>query len=167
MNEKIGKQGVPEAVKIFFMSMEKSGLNPIRPMGLEHLKNPVDGLYRYFMKDNIDKEPVGETLTEVIHKHFRGGYNLIWGDWLNLCIVDYDIICILKDYVGYTSWSDVPIKQRELCYQYYNNKSILLEWNVQWEKFDREFQKWKITWIMGCVCRALSGCSIDSCQCLH
>jgi hypothetical protein len=33
--------------------------------------------------------------------------------------------------------------------------------------FDCEFQKWKITRIMGCVCRALSGCSIDSCQCLQ
>jgi hypothetical protein len=31
------------------------------------------------MKDKIDKEPVGETLTEDIHKHFCGGYNLILG----------------------------------------------------------------------------------------
>jgi hypothetical protein len=80
------------------------------------------------MKDKIDEEPVGETLTEDIHKLFRGGYNLIWGDWLNQCMVDYDIICILKDYVGYFSWSDVPIEQRrELCYQNNNNKSILPE----------------------------------------
>jgi hypothetical protein len=62
------------------------------------------------MKDKIDEEPVGETLTEEIHKHFRGGYNLIWGDWLNQCMVVYDIIRILKDYVGYSSLSDVPIK---------------------------------------------------------
>jgi hypothetical protein len=95
-NEKIGKQGVSEAVKIFFMSMEKRDLNPISPIVLEHLKNYVDGLYRYFMKDKIDKEPVGETLTENIHKHFCGAYNLIWGDWLNWCMVDYDIIHILK-----------------------------------------------------------------------
>ncbi len=50
-------------------------------------------------------------------------------------MVGYDIICILKDYVGYTHWSDVPIKQRKLCYQKYNNKSILPDWNVQREKF--------------------------------
>jgi hypothetical protein len=102
-NEKIGKQGVSGAVKIFFISMEKRDLNPIDPMVLEHFKNHVDGCYRYFMKDKIDKEPVGETSTEDIHKHFRGGYNLIWSDWLNWCMVDYDIICILKDYVGYSS----------------------------------------------------------------
>jgi hypothetical protein len=29
------------------------------------------------MKDKIDKKPVGETLTEEIHKRFRGGYYLI------------------------------------------------------------------------------------------
>jgi hypothetical protein len=78
---------------------------------------------------------VGKTLTEDIHKHFRGGYNLNWSDWLNRCMVDYDIIPFLKDYVGYTSWSDVSIKQRELCYQNYNNKSNLPEWNIQREKF--------------------------------
>ncbi len=109
------------------MSMERHDLNPIGPMVLEHFKNYVDALYRYFMKDKINTEPVGETMTEDIHKDLHGGYNLIWSDWLNWCMVDYDIICILKDYVGYTSWSDVPIKQRELCYQIYNNKSILLE----------------------------------------
>ena len=87
------------------------------------------------MNANINEDLVGETLTEEIHKHFRGGYSLILGDWLNWCMVDYDIICILKDCVGYSSWSNVPIKQRELCYQNYNNKSILPEWNVQQEKF--------------------------------
>jgi hypothetical protein len=91
--------------------MEKHDLNPISPMVLEHLKHHVDGLYRYFMKDNIKEEPVGETLAEDIQKHFCGGYNLIWGDWLNRYLVDYDIICILKEYVGYTSWSDVPINR--------------------------------------------------------
>jgi hypothetical protein len=76
------------------MSMEKHDLNPIGPIVLEHLKNHVDGLYRYFMKDKINEEPIGETLAEDIQKHFCGGCNLIWGDWFNWCMVDYDIICI-------------------------------------------------------------------------
>jgi hypothetical protein len=37
-NGKIGKQGISEAVKIFFMSTEKCDLNPIGPMVLEHKK---------------------------------------------------------------------------------------------------------------------------------
>ncbi len=35
-NEKIVKQGISEAVKIFFVSMEMRDLNPIGPMVLEH-----------------------------------------------------------------------------------------------------------------------------------
>jgi hypothetical protein len=70
MNEKVDKQGIYKADKFFFMSMEKRDLNLIGPMVLENFKNHVDGLYRYFMKDKIDKEPVNETLTEDIHKHF-------------------------------------------------------------------------------------------------
>jgi hypothetical protein len=135
MNEKIGKQDVSEAIKFFSMSMEKHDLNPIGPMDLEQIKNHVDGLYKGFMKDKIDKELVGETLTEETHKHFCGGYNLIWGNWLNWCMVDYDIICILKEYVGYSSWSNVPIKRRELCYQNANNKFNRPDWSVQQEKF--------------------------------
>jgi hypothetical protein len=37
-NEKIGKQGISEAVKFFFMSMGNCDLNPLGPMVLEHLK---------------------------------------------------------------------------------------------------------------------------------
>jgi hypothetical protein len=83
----------------------------------------------------MDKESVGETLTEKIQKHFCGGYNIIWGDWLNWCMLDYDIICIMKDYSGYSSWSNDPIKQRDLCYQNFNNKFNLPAWSVQREKF--------------------------------
>ncbi len=36
-NEKIGKQGISEAVKFFFMSMEKHDLNLIGPMVTDHL----------------------------------------------------------------------------------------------------------------------------------
>jgi hypothetical protein len=47
MNEKIGKQGITESVKFFFMSMEIHDIDPVGPMVLEHLKNHIDGLYKY------------------------------------------------------------------------------------------------------------------------
>jgi hypothetical protein len=37
------------------MPMEKCDMNSIGPMALEHLKNHVDGLYRYFMKNKSTK----------------------------------------------------------------------------------------------------------------
>ncbi len=46
-------------------------------------------------------------------------------------MVDYDIIRILKSYVGYSSWTDVPTKKRELCYKNYNQNMTLPEWNIE------------------------------------
>jgi hypothetical protein len=100
-NKKIGKQGITESVK-FFMSMEIRDVNPVGLMVLEHLKNHIDGLYKYFMKGKTIEESVGASLTKDIDKYCRRGYNLIWSDLLNRCMVDYNIIHILKTYVGYT-----------------------------------------------------------------
>ncbi len=56
---------------------------------------------------------------------------LHWDDCLNHWMVDYDIICILKGYVGYSSWTDVPTKQRGLCYKNYNQNVTLPEWDIE------------------------------------
>jgi hypothetical protein len=50
-------------------------------------------------------------------------------------MVDYDIICTLKDYVGYSSWTDVPSKQRALCYRNYNKNVTLPEWDTEQERY--------------------------------
>ncbi len=43
------------------------------------------------------------------------------------------IIRILKNYVGYSSWGDVPFNQRELCFKNYNAKMPLPNWNCDEE----------------------------------
>jgi hypothetical protein len=50
-------------------------------------------------------------------------------------MVDYNIICILKGYVGYSSWADVPTKQRDLCYRNYNQNVTLPEWDIEQERY--------------------------------
>ncbi len=91
------------------MSMEIHDINLVDPMVLKYLKNNIDGLYKYFMKGNTNEESVGASLTKDIDKYCRHGYNLIWSDQLNGCMVDYNIIRILKTYVGYTHWNNVSI----------------------------------------------------------
>jgi hypothetical protein len=119
------------------------------------------------MKDKINKEPVGETLTEEIHKHFCGDYNLIWGDWLNWCMVNYNIIHILKDYVGTPVGGMFLLNTGNFVTKITTTSSICQSGVFKRRSSDHEFKKWKITRIMWGVCRALSGCSIDSCQCLQ
>ena len=130
-NKKIGKQGITESVKFFFMSMEIRDVNPVGPMVLEHLKNHIDGLYKYFMKGKTNEESVGASLTKDIDKYCQRGYNLIWSDSLNRCMVDYNIIRILKTYVGYTHWNNVSNKQKLLCFCSFDNNFNLPYWDAE------------------------------------
>ncbi len=108
-------------------------MDPVGPMVLAYLKNHIDGLFKYFIKGKPNKESVGVTLTKDIDKYCCRGYNFIRGDLLNRCIVDYDIIYILKNYVGYTLWSNVPHRQKQLCYRTFDNRFNLLAWDIKKE----------------------------------
>ncbi len=103
VNKRNGKQGVIKAIKFLFMSMKKRKFNPIGPLVLEYLKYHASALYEYLLKKK-NEELVAEDLTDDIDKHFRAGFALHWDNCLNHWIVDYDIIRILKGYVGYSSW---------------------------------------------------------------
>ncbi len=107
--------------------MRKGEINPIGPLLLEYLKGHALALYEYLLKKKPDKELVAKDLTDDFDKHFHAGFVLHWDDCLNHWVVDYNIICILKGYVGYSSWTDVPTKQRELCYRNYNQNVTLPE----------------------------------------
>jgi len=41
----------------------------------------------------------------------------------------------LKDFVRYTSWADVPTKQRGLCYKNYDKNMTLPEWSNEQERY--------------------------------
>jgi hypothetical protein len=59
--------------------------------------------------DTKNEDLVAEKITQDINQHFSGGYNIIWNDTNNHFLVDFNIICILKDHIGYNSWSDIPM----------------------------------------------------------
>ncbi len=44
---------------------------------------------------------------------------------------------IFTDYVGYTSWSDVLLSERGYCYRGYNAKTVLPEWHIEEEKYNK------------------------------
>jgi hypothetical protein len=109
-----------------FMPIKKRDDNLIGNLVLKDLKETVEGLYRHLMKgDTKNEDLVAEKITQDINEHFSGGYNIIWNDTPNHFLVDFDIICILKNHIGYNSLSDVPMDQRERCYRGYNQKNIL------------------------------------------
>jgi hypothetical protein len=128
-NKRNGKQGVIKAIKFLFMLMKKCEINPIGPLVLEYLKYHASVLYEYLLKKKPNEELVAKDPTDDIDKHFHAEFVLHWDDCLHHWMVDYDIIRILKEYVEYSSWTDMPSKQRELCYR--NQNVTLPEWDIE------------------------------------
>jgi hypothetical protein len=103
-SENNNREGLVESIKFFFVSMKKRVNNPIGNLVLEDLKETAEGLYRHLMKDDTKNEDlVAEKITQDINQHFSGGYNIIWNKTLNHFLVNFDIICILKNHIGYNS----------------------------------------------------------------
>ncbi len=130
-----GKEELMEAIKFLFMSMKERVDNPIGPFLLDHLHEKVKKLYNYLVKNSKNEDLAAEKITRVIHQHFSGRYNIIWNDRLNHWLVDYDIIQILRNHMGYKSWSEVPMNQRELCYRGYTKNNKLPPWDIQQETY--------------------------------
>jgi hypothetical protein len=130
-----GKEEVIGAINFFFMSMKERVENPIGPLLLDHIHEKAEKLYNYFLGESKTEELAAEKITHVINKHFSGGPNMIWNDHLNHWLVDYDIIRILRNHMGYKSWSEVQLKERQLCYKGYTTKNDLPPWDVQKESF--------------------------------
>jgi hypothetical protein len=85
--------------------------------------------------DTKNEDLVTKKITQDINQHSSDGYKIIWNDTLNHFMVDFNIICIPKNHIGYNSWSDVPMDQRELFYRGYNQKNTLPDWNVEQEGY--------------------------------
>ena len=137
---KIGSNGfliVRDAIDFLTFSMKKREKNPVGVLLLDHLKDHAQGLYNHLMNGSLSDDLAAEKLTNDIDAQFSGGYSISSNNWLNHFMVDYDIIRILKDYVGYTSWSEVPLRERAHCYRGYNSKTSLPDWNIFEEKYNK------------------------------
>ncbi len=88
-----------------------------------------------YQKKKPNEAQVAKEITEDIDEHFRAGFVLHWDDCLNHWMVDYDIIHVLKGYLGYSSQADVPEKQRGLCYKNYDKSGTLPEWDNEKERY--------------------------------
>ncbi len=77
--EHVGKQGVTEEVRYFFLSMKKHQSNPVGPLVLKHLKEHVEGLYTYLMRDSSSEDAVAQKTTNDMDKHI-GVFIVKWND---------------------------------------------------------------------------------------
>jgi hypothetical protein len=110
-----------EAIKFLCFTMKLCEHNPVGSLLIENLKEYHQGLFNHLTKD-CNKVVAGNRLTNDMDSHFKGGFSNHYHERLNCVMVDYNIVCILKKHVGYSSWDDVPFNQKELCYKNYNTK---------------------------------------------
>ncbi len=62
------------------------------------------------------------------------GIDVMWNDFFNHWMVDYDIISVLK-FCGFSSWADVTTQQRKLCFADYSAKFNLPHWYIGQERY--------------------------------
>ena len=136
-HESNGFVNVRDAIDFLTFSMKKRDKNPVGVLLLDYLKDNAQGLYNHLMNGSMSEDLVAEKLTNDINAQFSAGYSISSNNWLNHFMVDYDIIRVLKDYVGYTSWSEVPLSERAHCYRGYNSKTSLPDWNIDEEKYNK------------------------------
>ena len=136
-NEEQIKKDIDNAISILFKSMEKRERYPIGPLVLDFLKQNQNGLYKYLTNNNKSDDEVGEMLTLDIHNQFKSGYTLKWNDSLNRFMVDYDIIRVLKDNIGYKSWEEVGLNNMKKCFRDYNSDNFenLSLWGMEQERY--------------------------------
>ena len=137
INEAQIMKDIDNAIGILFQSMEKREKHPIGPMVLDFLNQNQNGLYKYLTNNDKEDEEIGEMLTEDIHNQFKSGYTLKWDDSLNRFMVDYDIIRVLKDNIGYKSWEEVGRNNMKKCFRDYNSNNFenLSLWGMEQERY--------------------------------
>jgi len=129
-----GLNALFEAIKFLCFTMAAREVNPVGTLLIDHLKDYHLGLFNHLTK-GCDENAAAKKLTSDIDSHFKGGPSNHLHEKLNRFMVDYDIIRILKNYVGYSSWDDVPYNQKELCFKNYNAKMPLPNWNCDEERY--------------------------------
>ncbi len=130
-----GLEMVKDAIEFLAFTMKKREKDPVGGLLLDHLKYHADGLYRHLIKGHASVKSAEEALTNDIDAQFHGGFTISTNAWLNHFMVDYDIICVLKNHVGYKSWDDVPTTESEYCYKNYTSKTSLPMWNTVQEYY--------------------------------
>jgi hypothetical protein len=83
--------------------MKEREANQVGEFLLSYLKDHDVGLYDFLMVGAVNQDLLEEKLTNDINSEFIGGFSMSVQNPLNRFMVDYDILCILKEYVGYTS----------------------------------------------------------------
>ena len=130
-----GLEMVKDALEFLAFTMKKRETGPVGGLLLNYLKDHVEGLYKHVTANQPSVRSAEESLTNDIDAQFQGGFTIKTNARFNRFMVNYDIIRVLKNHVGYKSWDEVSITEREYCFKNYSPKSGLPMWNTVQENY--------------------------------
>ena len=111
--------------------------NPVGPILFKHCEQEEEGILNYLLeKNHNNEEATKEKMTAAVDSTFKNGYNFKVHSSLNQFMVDYDIIRILKNNIGYSSWAEVSDTERGICFKNYSRKKVLPDWNIEEETYN-------------------------------
>jgi hypothetical protein len=89
-------------------AMKKRDHNPIGETLFKHFEKDKHRIFEYFMdENNNDEKAIKEKMTAAVDASFKKkGLNIRFHCHLNQFIDDYDIIRVLRNNMGYSSWSE-------------------------------------------------------------
>ena len=129
-----GLEMVKDALEFLAFTMKKRETGPVGGLLLNYLKDHVEGLYKHVTVRQPSVRSAEESLTNDIDAQFQGGFTIKTNARLNRFMVNYDIIRVLKNHVGYKSWDEVSMTEREYCFKNYSPQSGPM-WNTVEEKY--------------------------------
>ncbi len=77
-------------------------------------------------------------MTASVDAAFKNGYSLKLDTHLNQFMVDYGIIWVLKEEMGFRSWSDMSELELGFCFRNYTSNKSVPDWTIEEEKYSSE-----------------------------
>ena len=118
-----------------FWCLKARKRNPMGSLIWKYSEQNEQAICNFFMREYHSQEAGQEKMTATVDSVFKNGYYLRLNTHLNQYMVDYNIVCVLKEEMGFKSWSDLSDLELGFCFKNHSSKKNLPDWNIEEEKF--------------------------------
>jgi hypothetical protein len=109
--------------------------NPMGFLVWKYCEENEEAICNYMMREYHSQDAGQEKMTVLVDAAFKNGYSLKLKTYLNQYMVDYDIVCVLKEEMGFRSWYDMSELELGFCFRNDTSKKNLPNWNIGEENF--------------------------------
>ncbi len=108
--------------------------NPMGSLIWKYSEQNEQAICNFNMKEYHSQEAGQEKMTATVDSAFLNGYSLWLNTHLSQYMVDYNIVCVLKEEMGFKRWSDLSDLELGFCFKNHSSKKSLRDWNIKKEE---------------------------------